>query len=143
MALNPPSPFLKQVGVSCLEMKPFQRSIMYLCFHRPVLSAGLIQSCFSSGFIVEARGWGGRGGNLIPLSSNIPQSNITRLRSYHIQRGRAIFSHHSLLCLPVSSSRRSFIGRNKRTSVERLTPRGRRHQTRPAGGNSSFTPSVT
>lgn len=41
---------------------------------------------------------GSRGGpNLILRSSNIPQSNITRLRSYHIQRERAIFSHHSSL----------------------------------------------
>lgn len=33
--------------------------------------------------------------NLILRSSNIPQSNITRLRSYNIQRERAILFHHS------------------------------------------------
>lgn len=33
--------------------------------------------------------------NLILRSSNIPQSNITSLRSYHIQREAAIFFHHS------------------------------------------------
>lgn len=53
----------------------------------------------------EALSWKPEGGpNLILRSSNIPQSNITRLRSYHIQRERAIFFHHSSLLSLFQSS---------------------------------------
>lgn len=68
--------------------------------------------------------------NLILRSSNIPQSNITRLRSYHIQRERTIFFHHSSLLSLFQSNPNaglffhslprlpSLIGQNERTSVK-------------------------
>lgn len=85
------------VYVPCLEMKPFQRSIIFLCFSHPDFD------CWIDPKLLFLRLYHGsqRGRpNLILRSSNIPQSNITRLRSYHIQRGSVIFFHHfSLLSL--------------------------------------------
>lgn len=124
--------------VSCLEIKLFQRSIICLCFRHPVFVRRINSKLL---FLRPYHGSQRGRTNLILRSSNIPQSNITRLRSYHIQKERAIFFHHSsllslfqsstnaglffLLSLPRLSS---LIGQNERTSVKcwrSASPRGR------------------
>lgn len=82
------------VYVPCLEMKPFQRSVIFLCFSHPDFVHRIDPKLL---FLRPYHGSQRGRPNLILCSSNIPQSNITRLRSYHIQRGRAIFFHHSSL----------------------------------------------
>lgn len=123
--------------VCCLEMKPFQTSIICLCSSRPVFVHRIDSKLL---FLRPYHGSQRGRPNLILRSSNIPQSNITRLRSYHIQRERAIFFHHSsLLSLFQSSTNAgpffpllprlpSLIGQNERTSVKcwrSASPRGR------------------
>lgn len=73
-------------------MKPYQRSVICLCFRRPIFVRRIDPKLL---FLRPYHGSQRGGPNLILRSSNIPQSNITRLRSYHIQRERAIFFHHS------------------------------------------------
>lgn len=113
--------------VSCLEMKQFKRSIICLCFCRPVFVRRIDSKLlFLRPYPRSQR----RRPNLILCSNNIPQSNIARLRSYHIQRERAIFFYHSSpLSLLQSSANAglffaslprlpSLIGQNERTSVK-------------------------
>lgn len=107
----------------------------------------------------EALSWKPEGRpNLILRSSNIPQSNITRLRSYHIQRERAIFFHHSSLLSLFQSSTNAgpFFSSSPKASLSywtewkdfsqvltlSFTTRPVAHLKASCGGNSSSTPSV-
>lgn len=87
--------------VPCLEMKPFGRSIICLCSCCPVFVRQIDSKLL---FLRPYHESQRRRPNLILRSSNIPQSNITRLRSYHIQRERAILFHHSSPPSPPQSS---------------------------------------
>lgn len=144
------------VGVSaCLEMKPFQRSIICLCSSRPVFVHRIDSKLL---FLRPYHGSQRGRPNLILRSSNIPQSNITRLRSYHIQRERAIFFHHSSLLSLFQSSTNAgpFFSSSPKASLSywtewkdfsqvltlSFTTRPVAHLKASCGGNSSSTPSV-
>lgn len=88
-------------SVPAWKWSHFERSIICLCFRRPVFVHWIDPKLL---FLRPYRGSQRGRPNLILRSSNIPQSNITRLRSYHIQRGRAIFFHHSSLLSLLQSS---------------------------------------
>lgn len=73
-------------------MKQFKRPIICLCFCRPVFVRRIDSKLlFLRPYPRSQR----RRPNLILCSNNIPPSNIARLRSYHVQRERAIFFYHS------------------------------------------------
>lgn len=141
--------------VCCLEMKPFQRSIICLCSSRPVFVHRIDSKLL---FLRPYHGSQRGRPNLILRSSNIPQSNITRLRSYHIQRERAIFFHHSSLLSLFQSSTNAgpFFSSSPKASLSywtewkdfsqvltlSFTTRPVAHLKASCGGNSSSTPSV-
>ena len=143
------------VCVCCLEMKPFQRSIICLCSSRPVFVHRIDSKLL---FLRPYHGSQRGRPNLILRSSNIPQSNITRLRSYHIQRERAIFFHHSSLLSLFQSSTNAgpFFFSSPKASLSywtewkdfsqvltlSFTTRPVAHLKTSCGGNSSSTPSV-
>lgn len=114
-------------------------SIICLCFCRPfffflfiyfsVCAVDRFKAAFPEA-LSRQPGGGGGGPNLILRSSNIPQSNITRLRSYHIQRDGG-GQYFSIILLLFLSSKppptlaffslprlRALIGPNERTSVK-------------------------
>lgn len=141
--------------VCCLEMKPFQTSIICLCSSRPVFVHRIDSKLL---FLRPYHGSQRGRPNLILRSSNIPQSNITRLRSYHIQRERAIFFHHSSLLSLFQSSTNAgpFFSSSPKASLSywtewkdfsqvltlSFTTRPVAHLKASCGGNSSSTPSV-
>ncbi len=140
--------------VSGLKIKPFQRSIICLCFRHPVFVRGINSKLL---FLRPYHGSQRGRTNLILRSSNIPQSNITRLRSYHIQKERAIFFHHSsLLSLFQSSTNAGLFFFSPKAFLSywaewkdfsqvltlNFTTRPVAHLKASCGGNSSSTPSV-
>lgn len=142
--------------ISCLEMKLFQRSVICLCFRRPIFVRRIDSKLL---FLRPYHGSQRGRPNLILRSSNIPQSNITRLRSYHIQRERAIFFHHSsFLSLFQSSTNAGLFSPHispkaslsywtewkdfSQVLTLSFTTRPVAHLKASCGGNSSSTPSV-